>query len=124
MKLVHAKIVQDDCSECRAKLIAIANTLGLPLKGVVVIIPDHWLNSVCLHGHPGLKFERVLADTDALLREAEQSQSGEIELEAPDYSMDATKDIGYPVREHGPYGSRPMHDDFNDESSPDGPGTY
>jgi hypothetical protein len=39
-------------------------------------------------------------------------------------ASDATKDIGYPVREHGPYGSHPMHDDFDDEPGPDGSGTY
>jgi hypothetical protein len=32
--------------------------------------------------------------------------------------MDATKDIGFPVREHGKYGSHPSHDGFDDESEP------
>ena len=45
-------------------------------------------------------------------------------MEVFDSRMDATKNIGYPVREHGPYGSHPMYDDLDDESGPDGSGTY
>jgi hypothetical protein len=70
------------------------------------------------------KFELAVADTGVVSREAKRAKSGEVELEATDYTIDATKGIGYPVREHGPYGSHPMHDDFDDESGPDGSGTY
>ncbi len=42
------------------------------------------------------------------------------EVEAPDgwLNIDATKNIDYPVREQGRYGSHPTHDDFGDESEP------
>lgn len=125
MELVRAKVVQDSCPECRDALLAEAKSLGgLPLGGDVVIIPKYWLNTMCPHGRSGLRFDLAVADTGALSREAERAKSGEVELEATDSRIDATKDIGYPVREHGPYGSHPMHDDFDDESGPDGSGTY
>ena len=43
---------------------------------------------------------------------------GEEEIEAPAWrsSLDATKGIGFPVREAGRYGSHPSHDGFDDES--------
>ena len=42
------------------------------------------------------------------------------EIESPDWynNLDATKNIGYPVRESGRYGSHPSHDGFDDESEP------
>ena len=125
MELVRARIVEDNCPECRNALLAEANSLGgLPLGGEVVLIPEHWLNTLCPHGRSGLKFVLEETASDRLL-EAEPDQSDEdVEMQAPDSRMDATKDIGYPVREHGPYGSHPMHDPFNDESGPDGSGTY
>jgi hypothetical protein len=127
VKLVHARIVQNDCAECLKALLAEAQSLGgLPLTGEVVMIPEHWLNTPCPHGSPGLKFQLVeldeLVESDELLG-AEGEESIE-RVGARDTRMDATKNIGYPVREHGPYGSHPMHDDFDDESDPDGSGTY
>lgn len=85
---------------------------------------EHWLTAACPHGRPGLRFERAMADDGAPSREPERVRSGEVESEASDSGIDATKGIGYPVREHGPYGSHPAHDDFDDESGPDGPGRY
>jgi hypothetical protein len=71
-----------------------------------------------------LSFNLAEAEFDALSQETEPEKSDEVERTAFDSQMDATKDIGYPVREHGPYGSHPMHDDFDDKSGPDGSGTY
>ena len=122
MDCVHATLVQDGCPECRNALLEEAKTLGLPLKGPVVIIPRHWLNSICPHGRPGLKFDLVVADT--VSEESERAKSEEIELEVRDSRIDATKNFGFPAREHGPYGSSPMQDPFDDESGPDGSGKY
>jgi hypothetical protein len=125
MERVRARIVQDGCPECRDTLLEESKSLGgLPLGGEVVLIPKHWLNTTCPHGRTGLKFELEVADIDAQSPVVERAKSSEIELEAPDSRIDATKNIGYPVREHGPYGSHSMHDDFDDESGPDGSGTY
>jgi hypothetical protein len=125
MELVRARVVEDGCPECLNALLAEASSLGgLPLGGEVVIIPKHWLNPQCPHGRSGLRFELAAADTCPLSEVVEGAESGDIEFEAANSRMDATKDIGYPVREHGPYGSHPMHDDFDDESGPDGSGTY
>lgn len=125
MKNVRARVVQDNCPECRNVLLEESKVLGgLPLGGEVVLIPEHWLNNKCPHGRPGLKFELELADIGAKSRAAEKAKLGEVEFEAPDSQIDATRNIGFPVREHGPYGSHPMHDDFDDESDADGSGTY
>jgi len=126
MELVHARVVQDRCPECRnARLEEAKSDAKINLRGPVVIIPSHWLNAMCPHGHSGLNFEFLaVGDTGALSQGGEQAGSGEVELDTIDSRMDATKDIGYPVREHGPYGSHPMHDPFDDESGPDGSGTY
>lgn len=125
MELVRAKVTQDDCLKCRNALLREANSLGgLPLGGEVVLIPKHWLNAACPHGRRGLRFDLDSADTGAQPREVERAKSSEVEMEVFDSRMDATKNIGYPAREHGPYGSHPMYDDFDDESGPDGSGTY
>jgi hypothetical protein len=125
MDLVRARVVQDSCPDCRNDLLAEAKSLGgLPLEGEVVMIPEHWLNAVCSHGRPGLRFELAADTGDPSQRETQRAKSGTVEIEAPDSRIDATKDIGYPDREHGPYGSHPMHDDFDDESGPSGSGTY
>jgi len=67
MELVRARFVQDTCPECRSALLAEAKSLGgLPLGGEVVLIPEPWLNAICPHGRPGLKFERAVSDRCAI----------------------------------------------------------
>jgi hypothetical protein len=109
MELINARFVENDCSECLKTLLAESKSLGgLPLAGEIVIIPKNWLSRICPHGCAGLKFEPQVFD------------SSTVGIENPDVDrpkrfdsrMDATKNIGYPAREHGPYGSHPMHDDF------------
>ena len=125
VELIRVRFIEGNCPECLNALLAEAKSLGgLPLEGKVVMIPAHWLNTSCPHGCSGLKFEVEVADSDARSRQAEREKAGEVELEAADSRMDATKNIGYPVREHGPYGSHPMHDPFDDDAGPDGPGKY
>jgi hypothetical protein len=67
----------------------------------------------------------------AVETDGEGDEEGEVELEpleSFDTRMDATKNIGYPVREWPcmvpRYGSHSMRDPFDDESSPDGSGTH
>ena len=45
-------------------------------------------------------------------------EGAEIEPPAWSNNLDATKNIGYPARESGRYGSHPSHDAFDDESEP------
>lgn len=122
--MILAKIVQDGCRECLHDLLEESKSAGYALRGEVVTIPERWLDKVCAHGNSGLKFERLAVDTDE-----ENDEEVELEpLEPFDTRMDATKNIGYPVREWPcttqRYGSHPMHDPFDDESNPDGSGTY
>ena len=57
---------------------------------------------------------------DATDIESDRAKDGKEEIEAPEWwnSLDASKGIGYPVRESGRYGSYPAHDGFGDESDP------
>ena len=73
-----------------------------------------------------LAFGTALSPTDKTLHQAESPTieslryKGSAEIEPPPWSnnLDATKNIGYPVRESGRYGSHPSHDAFDDESKP------
>jgi hypothetical protein len=125
--LVHAQKVQISCQECLCNLRDEAKSAGYNLEGLegkVVLIPERWLEMPCPHGNVGLKFERVPVVSD-------EEDYEEVEFEAFgtfDTRMDATKNMGYPAREWPcttqRYGSAPMYDPFNDESGPDGSGTY
>lgn len=118
MDQVRAKLVHDTCPECFHALLEESRSLDwISLAGEVVLIPEHWLNPVCTHGTPGIKFERLPDETG---EPGNPKTSGHV----LDTRMDATKDMGYPAREQGTYGSHPMHDDFNDESNSDGSGSY
>lgn len=122
MNTVRARLVRDSCPDCKIDLLKEATALGgLPLSGEIVLIPEHWLSCVCPHGRAGLEFE-LLETTHP--GNAEESATTHFDTAGFDSRMDATKNIGYPVREHGPYGSHPMHDDFDDESDPNGSGSY
>jgi hypothetical protein len=117
MEHVRAKLVHDTCPECFHALLEVSRSLEwVTLAGEVVLIPEYWLNPVCTHGRPGIKFERLPDATD--------EPGSPRPPQVFDIRMDATKDMGYPAREQGTFGSHPMHDDFNDESDSDGSGMY
>jgi len=121
-QLVKARVVQNNCPDC-LRDVAQESCGEYPLEGEVVLIPLRWLTRVCSHGRSGLTFEAITDAAETVL-ESRREKNDEIELEPFDTRMDATKNIGFPIREHGPYGSHPMHDDFDDESDPDGSGIY
>jgi hypothetical protein len=100
MDLVHAKLVCDTCTECRNALLEVRKMLNHPFVGEVVIIPEHWLNPVCPHGHLGIKFERVINDND-LPAASLRAKSGEVDADGIDTRMDLTKNVGYPARDQG-----------------------
>src|SRR5690348_14876575 len=118
-ELVHVTLVQNDCQKCLETLIQELRARELPFEGAVGIVPRHWLSYACPHGNSGLRFKEV-NNADLPSRGPERAKYDEVECEPFDRRIDATKDIGYAVRETGGYGSHPMHDDFDDESDPDG----
>jgi hypothetical protein len=127
MTFVRAKFIGNDCEDCLKMLLEESKSFGgLPLGGNIVEIPEHWLNAKCTHGCSGLKFHLDSIESGSKSTDVERMDAWKlgIELSAYDPGIDATKNIGYPIREHGPYGSHPMHDDFDDESGPDGSGAY
>lgn len=115
-ELVHASLVQDGCQECLKALLEESRG-RFPLEGKVVLIPKRWLNKSCPHGRSGLIFQAI-ANGDQPSSASQRAKSGEVEVEPVDPRIDATRNVGYPIRENGPYGSHPMHDDFDDESDP------
>jgi hypothetical protein len=125
--LIPAKIVQVGCQECLGDLVKEAKSAGYNLEGKVVLIPERWLEMPCPHGNVGLKFEGVPVASDEEVYEEVASEPLEA-CEVFDTRMDATKNLGFPAREFPcttqRYGSTPMYDPFDDESSPDGSGTY
>ena len=121
-ELVHVTLAQNDCQPCLEVLIQELRARELPFKGVG-IIPRHWLNYTCPHGKLGLRFE-VVNNNRVPSLEPQRAKYDEVECEPVDRKIDATRNIGYPVRENRPYGSHSAHDDYNDESGPDGSGTY
>jgi hypothetical protein len=61
-----------------------------------------------------------LSETDSPedISEAAAEEGPEV-VDSPGWdTLDATKNIGYPARESGRYGSYPAHDGFDDESEP------
>lgn len=124
-ELVRAKLIRNDCPTCFKSLLEEAKSLGgLPLGGKIVLVPAHWIDRICPHGQAGVKFESASIDAEASMSEERDTGTEDVDFGTTDSKMDASKNIGYPVRERGPYGSHPGHDDFDDESGPDGPGTY
>jgi hypothetical protein len=127
MALVRARCVECDCRGCIDAFLEEARSLGgLPLGGEIVEVPESWLGNKCPHGNSGLRFSVVTDDTGDGAREIDPEDFCDFRAETRtrDSSMDSTKNIGYPVREHGPYGSHPMHDNYEDESNPDGSESY
>jgi len=90
VELVRARVIRDNCAECRNALLAEALSLGgLPLGGEVVMIPRRWLNTVCPHGRLGLKFELEEGDQGVSSWKAEREKAGEVEQDSPNSRMDA-----------------------------------
>jgi hypothetical protein len=120
-----ASVVSGECVECRDQLLKDCRESGLPLPtGKVITVPESWAGYRC--PHPGEKFRldfllQQSESADEILAASISWEDEDLEdLEAPDgwMNLDATKNIGYPAREQGRYGSHPSHDGFDDESEP------
>jgi hypothetical protein len=128
METLRARVVLADCAECRDHLLAACQELGLPLPtGVIVIVPKDWANYQCPHSGGQFQLDFPYGESDPA--DSYDGVSGELmcwesehpmQVETPKsrINLDATKNIGYPVRERGRYGSHASHDRFDDESKP------
>jgi hypothetical protein len=124
MKALEARIIASDCIDCRNRLLMDCRDFGLPLpESELILVPARWLFHHCPHMEQGfvLKFDQTnqpAAGYNDQKAAASLRWKGEEEMEVPAWwiNLDASKDIGYPVREEGRYGSHPSHDDFDDES--------
>jgi hypothetical protein len=90
-------------------------------------VPAHWAGYRCPHLEHGFELDFQSVETNPVGSTGEFSTESmrcksedETEIEPPEWwnNLDATKNIGYPVREQGRYGSHPSHDGFDDESNP------
>lgn len=128
METLNARLISADCAECRDHLLTECREIGLPLPtGEVFLVPDHWAHHRCPHRENGFELDFRTVRTNWFDSNGQFSAESmrckdedDAEIEAPEWwnNIDATKDIGYPVREQGRYGSHPAHDAFDDESDP------
>jgi hypothetical protein len=121
----EAKAVDDprSCPECRKLLRESCKANGVSINEVR-LVSKKWPNGRCPHGRISTKYEVEIPVDNRREGCFHRHTEYGLECEGSNPIMDATKDIGYPVREYGPYGSHAIHDSFDDESGPDGPGTY
>lgn len=118
MRIFRVRVKSFDCVECRNALIADCRSFGLPLPtNECAEVPESWLTHKCPHQENGLVIE---LESQPPGPEESQRWKNQEEIENPQWrhNLDATKGIGYPVREQGRYGSHPAHDGFDDESEP------
>lgn len=126
MGTLTARVLSADCTECRDQLVADCREHGLPLPtDEVIVVPEGWANHRCPHPDHSFELDFRSGANNSVVSDDEVSTEsmrcrGDFEIEAPEWwnNLDATKDIGYPVREEGRYGSHPAHDGFDDESDP------
>ena len=127
MRAICVEVLSINCSECRDDLLVDCDAWGLPLPTErVILAPPHWRNRRCPHLENGLDLSYLgpgprprnseVGDEEA----SERWKETEEEIEEPTWwnNLDASKDIGYPCREEGRYGSYPSYDGFGDESNP------
>ena len=118
MDVIYARIVFDSCPACRDFLLEDCRENGMPRpEGEIIVLTQRWKNYQCPH-EGRFKIQVVYSQRDDGPVEGDEAEVWCVE--APDgwKNIDATKNIGYPAREQGRYGSHPTHDDFDDESEP------
>jgi hypothetical protein len=123
---IRARVIADNCVECRHELLRDCQESGLPTPtSEIFLVPEKWISHECDHmeGQFVLKIEALELERIEIEPEIDAESmrwKDEDEIEAPAWwnNLDATKNIGYPARETGRYGSHPSHDGFNDESEP------
>jgi hypothetical protein len=115
---IYARVVLNNCSACRDLLLEDCRENDLPLPaGEIILLPERWIKYECPH-EQRFKIQVVSSESDEGPVEGDEAEAWCVE--APDgwMNIDATKNIGYPAREQGRYGSHATHDDFDDESEP------
>jgi hypothetical protein len=121
---IRARVVVNRCLECRNELLWDCQESGLPPPtSEINVMPATWGSHECHHlrGVFILKVEGPVLDDPSRETEFDEEslrckEGNEIEPPAWSNNLDATKNIGYPARETGRYGSYPSHDGFDDES--------
>jgi hypothetical protein len=117
MALIHVRIIESKCNECLGDLVAEckSNWRSNPSREDIYV-PEEWLDRKCPHGLPGIEFEGIPFSVP----DGEDFTADAWDVEGPDgwLNLDSTKNIGYPAREDGRYGSHPTYDRFDGDSEP------
>lgn len=118
--LRRVRIVRLECSECGAALRAACAAVGHPHLGEYAVLPQSWIGARCPHQDGGLVLEAVFEPDEGDEVAFEDAADSADMVEGPDgwFNMDATKNIGYPAREFGRYGSHSAHDRYDGDSEP------
>jgi hypothetical protein len=120
MKSLRARVIVDACSDCRIMLLLDCQRFELPPPSdEIILVPETWVGHICNHLENGFVLEFFSeADSQEDITVAPVEENPDIEDSPWWDTLDATKNIGYPARESGRYGSYPAHDGFDDESEP------
>ncbi len=124
--MAYVRVIDWDCDDCIGALRRVSQQSNRDNK--IADVPEDWLGRECPHGRSGVQLEVLKSylpsvDEWKQREHPEGASPGPAEvgdLEAPDGGLnrDGSKDIGYPAREAGKYGSYPSHDRFDDDSDP------
>ena len=123
MRKIYVRVISVACTQCLEALLTDLQSKGLPRPigqiGEIIYIPEEWLLHEYPHTEGGIVL-RVCRDHVDEDDTAEDDDNDDVPIDNPfsPQNLDATKGIGYPVREEGRYGSHPAHDAFGDESEP------
>jgi hypothetical protein len=116
MKSVRARVEKDECTQCRDALISDCRASGLPMPVTeTIVVPYEWLLHQCPHVTNGLVLRFREEYSNEVSDESNSCVWGNAVVRD---GIDAAKNIGFPVREGGKYGTHPSHDGFSDESEP------
>jgi hypothetical protein len=121
MRPLRARVIVDTCGDCRAALLLDCQRFELPPPSdEIFLVPETWAEHRCNHLENGfvLEFPSESDSTEDISEALAEEESPEAVNSPWRDTLDATKNIGYPARESGRYGSHPAHDGFDDESEP------
>ncbi len=126
MGTLTARVVAFGCIQCRDLLLDDCRKFNLPLPiGEFIVVPEEWAYFRCPHMKHGFMLAFGCTQTgsaegrDEVAVALARREDG-VEVAPPEWwnNLDASKNIGYPVREEGRYGSYPSIDAYGDESDP------
>ena len=120
IRVFRARVIQWRCDKCLQALQSERKQYSLgSFDSEIVELPIHWFYDSCPHMAFGYELE-PLEVLPAQNRHPGRTENEDLVDSGLSWLLDHSRNIGYPAREVGRYGSYPGHDSFDDESGPDG----